>query len=120
MKRLDTFEDIMNELETMGFEIEERTRMEGFPDDEYGDVEVRKITGDFTDVLNHIYFKIEIFKWHEMLLDNLEECARSILEIYFDGERDEEAEYNFPADDDGYEAAEELYTEIMTKIKRYY
>lgn len=120
MKRLDTFEDIMNELVNMGFEIEERTRMEGFPDDEYGDVEVRKITGDFTDVLNHIYFKIEIFKWHEMLLDNLEECARSILEIYFDGERDEEAEHNFPADEDGHDAAEELYTEIMTKIKRYY
>ena len=137
MKRLDelnTFEEIMDELTNMGFEIDEETNKEEcMDDDEDGYAEVRKIWGKYEDELNDIFFEIQLVYWRQRFVydengiafpsadgqeGELEDCSCSLLDIWFDNERDNDAEYQFPDDDNGHAAAEELYTEIQIKINK--
>lgn len=133
INELNTFEEIMDELTSMGFEINEETeREECIDDDEDGYAEVRKIRGKYEDELNDIFFKIYLVYWRQRFVyengigfpsadgkeGEFEDYSFSLLDIWFDNERDNEAQYQFPGDDDGYEAADELYTEIQMKIER--
>lgn len=128
INELNTFEEIMKELEELGFKIEEETkREECMDDDEDGYAEVRDIFGKYEDELNNICFEIQLVYWRQRFVyaengfgfpsadgqeGELEDCSCSLLKLWFNDEEDNDVQYQFPGDDNGYEAAEELYEEI--------
>ena len=115
LNELNTFEDIMKELEEIGFKIEEEKTIEECDwDDEDGRAEVKKISGGYEDELNYIGFTIENVKWRQRFEEDgeLVDCTSSFLKLWFNYEEDNDVQYEFAGDEDGYEAAEELYEEI--------